>query len=99
MTLFNPAIDIVRASDPVTSHLSAQELTSSGQRARMVAIAYDAVKNNPGLTAAELERKCGYTDGAIRKRLNDLRSKSMARTGAARTCSITGRSAQTWWAA
>lgn len=87
---------IVRAADPMTSHESAESLTSSGERARMMEVAENALRSSPGLTSKELERQHGYTDGELRKRLNDLRTAGRARVGETRKCSITGRSAQTW---
>lgn len=87
---------IARTSDPVTSHDAAAQVTDGGERQRMMRVAADGLLLWPGLTAKELEAKLGYSDGAIRKRLNDLRLKGEAHTGPARKCTLTGKLAMTW---
>lgn len=93
-----PGKELHRRSDPETSKLAAVDLASSGQRERMAEIALGLVEANPGRTAAELEALSGLTDGKVRKRLNDLWHKGRIEKGEARKCSVTGKSAQTWWA-
>jgi hypothetical protein len=88
---------IARATDPSTSHEAAEELTSSGERQRMMAVTLDGLRLHPGLTAKELEERLGFSDGAVRKRLNDLRHAGHATNGLDRVCSLTGKKAQTWF--
>lgn len=87
---------ISRNSDPETSHDAAADLTASGARSRMASITLAGLRENPGLTSKELEKLLGFEDGAIRKRLNDLRHLKLADNGPERRCSITGKTAQTW---
>lgn len=87
---------ISRPTDPVTSKKSDEEMTESGERQRMMGIALEGLIKHPDLTAKELEAKLGYSDGQIRKRLNDLRTAGLAINPTTKQCSISKKAAQTW---
>ena len=89
--------DIPRArkDHPDTSHEAAKNI----KLGKDMRFALDAISAHPGRTAGELDYlfRC-TTGGKIRKRLNDLRLVGKARKGEKRKCSITGRTAYTWYA-
>lgn len=64
------------------------ELTASQQEA------HEALKNNPGSTAAELERK--YNDQNLHKRLSELYRLGFAEKGSKRHCKVSKRKVDTW---
>ena len=59
-------------------------------------IARDLVARHPNQTANELEKIAGYTNGQIRKRLNDLRHEGEVYNPASRICSVTETRAFIW---
>jgi hypothetical protein len=88
---------LARPSHPQTSHDAADEFRDCGQHAADMAAALAAVKRHPGCTAAEIEAREGTRDGKIRKRLAALAdTHGLIRRGTARTCGVTGKTAQTW---
>jgi hypothetical protein len=99
LPLFNlPSTPLARPADPSTSHEAADHIDATGVRSRMMRLALDLITANPGRAAAELEEMSGFHDGAVRKRLNDLRHAGRAKVGEPRTCAVTGRRAKTWFA-
>lgn len=93
-----PPKALSRASDPLSSHEAADTLAESGQLGRMMRVTLEMLMAYPGRTVRELETRAGVENGVYRKRLNDLRVASMARTGDPRRCRVTGRTVATWWA-
>lgn len=88
---------ISRSSDPETSHCAADEITGDGSRSRMMRLALEVVRANPGCTANELDQLCNCKDGAIRKRLTDLEKLGLVKTGEVRKSKVTGKMNQTWY--
>lgn len=88
-----------RATDPVTSHLSAAEHTDSGKRGRHIGIVIDAVRRHPGKTSAEIAPLCGLERHEVARRTADAEHARAIRKGEIRRCNTSGRSAVTWWPA
>lgn len=88
-----------RVSDPVTSHLAADDHTASGKRGRHIGIVIDAVHRHPGKTSAELSPLCGLERHEVARRTADAQECGAIRKGAIRRCNTSGRSAVTWWPA
>lgn len=86
-----------RNSDPVTSHQAADHITRSGKRGQQQAQAIAAVKAFPGLTSFELAMRTDIDRYVMARRLPECVTAGAVRKGPARTCSITGRQALTWW--
>ena len=89
--------NIARKSDPVESHLAAEEITISGYRQKMACIALKLVIDNPGLTSNELEKLSGFTDGKIRKRLPELERDGLVKRGESRRSTVSNKVCCTWW--
>lgn len=88
---------LARKTDPSTSHEAARDLVSSGTLSRRINLALSVLVAHPGSTARELDRHANVTDGAVRKRLNDLRKHRLAETRGSRLCEVTGKTAQLWY--
>jgi len=88
--------DIARNTDPVESHQAAAEITNDGSRRRMMELTLQLLQSTPNLTANELEARHGYSDGQLRKRLNDLRKEGLVEKGPSRKSRITGKTNATW---
>lgn len=93
LSLFSP---IARNTDPVTSHLAAQEVTREGIRGKQALIVLEAVRRYPGRTSMELSRLCELDRYQISRRLADLEHAGEVEKGEARMCDIAGRLAVTW---
>lgn len=91
------ATELARRTDPWTSHEAAKVITADGSRERWTEMARQLLARLPGSTARELEAAGGVSDGFLRKRLGELRERSEAHNGTPRTCSVSGKKAQTWW--
>lgn len=93
---------LARADDPETSKESARDLVESGAAAGMMETALKYVRRLPNSTAKELDWEFAhdtgknYTDGPIRKRLNDLKKNGKVEQGEKRKCKITGKKSITW---
>lgn len=87
---------LVRKDDPITSHISADELTASGKRSRQKMIVLDALRRFPGSTSQELAMKSGLNNDMVHKRLPDLRRDNFACNGDPRRCKVTHKLALTW---
>lgn len=101
MTLLSN-VPIARRRDPSTSHESAEHITKNGSRARQQNATLDLVRRFPGHTSAELAVKSELAGGDIdrwtaARRLPELRKAWLVKTGEARSCSISGRRALTWY--
>ena len=89
---------IARKRDPITSKLSARELSKTGARARQQHAVLVALKRYSNCTSAELARKFGMNRYATARRLPELLSAKLAMRSIKRNrfCSITGRLCFTW---
>lgn len=87
---------IARNSDPSTSHEAAATLNRTGGRLRMRDIAKNLVARYPDHTANELEELAGYTNGQIRKRLNDLLHAGEVIKSGYRICRKSQSRSATW---
>lgn len=88
---------IARRRDPDSSHLAAKEITASGQRAAQQAQAIAAVKQFPGRTSQELCELTGLDRYMLARRLPECITANGVRKGIQRRCSVTGKTALTWW--
>lgn len=88
-----------RASDPNSSHEAADHITTTGIRAAQQKLATTAVEGYPGLTSLELGRRTGICRFTLARRLPECRTAGTVRQGQERRCSISGRTAVTWWPA
>lgn len=87
---------LARRTDPVTSHEAAREI--AGSVAALETWAAECVASAPGLTQRELgARFCPDDLRRIGRRLSECARKGLIKRGPVRKCSITGRSAETWW--
>jgi len=86
-----------RKTDPATSALAEDEITSSGARARQVDRVYRLVQQNDGYTSAELAVMGGVDRHMVARRLPDLQHKGLVKKGGQRQCEIRNRQAVTWW--
>lgn len=93
--LFHPS-HLARATDPATSHEAAASIDLGAlQRA-----ALEAVRASEGRTATELAIANGHGDPRVfNRRLGELEKGGYVIRGKARRCSVTGRSAATWFLA
>ena len=93
---FDPPADdghtLSRRTDPETSHEAARSLPL-GDR---MTFALSILTLRPGSTASELDAATLAPSGTVRKRLNDLRKRGLAKTDGTRTCRVTGKRAQVW---
>lgn len=86
-----------RTSDPITSHLAAEQHTASGARAHQQAQTAAAVRAYPGKTSQELADLTRLDRYALARRLPECVTAGVVRKGTPRHCGITGRLALTWW--
>lgn len=86
-----------RHTDPMSSHLAAEQITTDGTRGQQQAQAVAAVRAFPGLTSFELAMKTELDRYMLARRLPECVTGGAVHKGDARTCSITGRQALTWW--
>lgn len=92
--LFDPHC-LARTSDPQTSHDAAASIVPHLPRLQRQAL--EAVAMTPGRTSTELARLHGVHDPRVyNRRLTELARLGLVVRGAARRCSVTGRSAATW---
>lgn len=85
-----------RATDDVSSHLAAEDVTRSGARQRHIEIVATAVRKHPGMTSAELAVLCGLDRHETARRLPDAITAGLVKKGELRACARSGRLAVTW---
>ena len=85
-----------RNSDPITSHLSGEEIARSGARASQQSRVFFMVATEEGSTSAELADSFDELRHMVARRLPELEGVYLKK-GERRTCSISGRKAVTWW--
>lgn len=88
---------IARASDPVSSHLAAAEITANGTRAAQAAEVLRLLRLHPGTTSRELSRLTYVDRYVAARRLPELTATGQVRRGDLRPCCVSGRLAVTWW--
>lgn len=96
LSLFNP---IARNSDPVTSHLAAQEITEEGIRQTQAEIVLETIRQYPGHTSFELSRLCSLDRYQTERRCSDLKDPkngALVKQCEKKICDISGRLAVTW---
>lgn len=88
-----------RATDPVTSHMAAENLTQSGVRCKQQAEVLSAIWCNEGCTAHELAKRTGLDYYKIMRRGAELRLAGVVKENRfdKRRCTVSGRMALTWW--
>ena len=84
-------------NDPLSSHLAAAELTSSGRRASQKAeiVTWLRTQESP-LTSMEIAHAAGLDRYMVARRLPDLERDGLVERGAMRICRESGRPAITW---
>lgn len=95
-----PAIETpaARATDPVTSHIAAEEVTKSGLRGRQQKEVYEALRKFPGRTSAELAVVACLDRHAVARRLPELKKAGFATYDEEerRLCWVTNRPCVVW---
>jgi len=88
---------IAATADPISSHLAAAELTSSGRRASQKAeiVVWLRGQIRP-LTSMEIAHAAGLDRYMVARRLPDLERDGMVERCAMRECSASNRPAITW---
>lgn len=91
-----------RKNDPVTSHIAAQDIVSSGVFERQKDIVYDFLieKNMEGInpTSAELAAMGNMDRYTPSRRLPDLEKEGKVKKMSPRTCTVTKKKCVTWFA-
>ena len=93
---------LARATDPETSHLSAEETVREGKAASIAALVLLAVQAQPGQTAGELSEATGLAYDQVWRRCSDLKKPTKTRRarikeGPLRRWPRTGRLQVTLW--
>lgn len=96
--LAEEARPLARSSDPVTSKLAARELVKTGELGRQHRLVLEALKKRPGMTSDELAANAQINRYTCARRLPELAASGLARRGARRVSTLSGRSAVTWFA-
>ncbi len=88
---------LAAAADPISSHLAAAELTSSGRRASQKAeiVAWLRTQERP-LTSMEITHAADLDRYMVARRLPDLERDGFVERGPMRVCTASGRPAITW---
>lgn len=92
-----PPSTLVRASDPLPSHLAAAEVARTGVRAAQADAVLTAVRRYPGRTSRELAVLMGADRHMVARRTSEL-APALIRKGEPRECAEGRRLALTWWA-
>lgn len=83
-----------RNSDPLSSHLSGEQITKSGNRQSQINLVVEMVGREQGKTSAELAEINCVDRYMVARRLPDAIE---VEKGAMRICSVSKRKAVTWW--
>lgn len=86
-----------RNSDPITSHLAAEENVVSGRNAAQQDLTAKAVERYPGLTSLELSKRSRIDRYTLARRLSECEESGTVKRGPTKRCSVSGRTAVTWW--
>jgi hypothetical protein len=88
---------LAAARDPISSHLAAAELTSSGRRASQKAAIVKWLRSQERLlTSMEIAHAGGLDRYMVARRLPDLERDGLVERGPMRDCRESGRPAITW---
>lgn len=85
-----------RTTDISTSHEAARHVVNSGLQQHQQACAIVAVRQNPGLTSAELAGVTGLDRFMLARRLPEALAEGLVFRGEPRKCGVSGRRACTW---
>jgi hypothetical protein len=90
-----------RNSDPIGSHMAADDVTASGKRQSHIRILSEIVANNPGMTSAEIafmvsDKHPDLNRHEVARRLADGKGGAL-RQGVSRKCRQSNRMCITWW--
>jgi hypothetical protein len=90
-----------RNSDPITSHMAADDVTVTGKRQSHIRILSEVVANNPGMTSAEIafmisDKHPDINRHEVARRLADAKGCTL-RQGVSRKCRQSRRMCITWW--
>ncbi len=91
------ATPAARRRDPVSSHLAAAHITRSGKRGAQQDQATAAVRQFPGHTSFELAMLTELDRYMLARRASECEAAGRIRRGELRRCSVSGRTALTWW--
>lgn len=88
-----------RTTDPDTSRMAAKRIAESGALAHQRETCLQAVRAEPGLTAAEIAQVVGCERHVPSRRLPELRRAGLVASprDRARVCRVTGNVSLTWW--
>lgn len=99
-TLFDipePTPSLARNSDPISSHLAAEETITSGRRDSQKRDILKFLKTySEPVTSMELAHRSGMDRYIVARRLPDLEKDYKVERGPMRECRISGRMAITW---
>jgi len=88
---------LAAAADPISSHLAAAELTSSGRRASQKRDIVNWLRGQSRpLTSMEIGNAAGLDRYMVARRLPDLEKDGLVERCAMRECAISRRPAITW---
>lgn len=102
LDLFSPApmmriaTPAARNTDPITSHIAAEEHTASGKRSHQQAQCAAAVRAHPGHTSFELAMLTRLDRYMLARRLPECELAGTVRRDDPKHCDVTGRLAITW---
>jgi hypothetical protein len=90
-----------RNSDPITSHMAANDVTTSGKRQTHIRMLSEIVTRNPDMTSAEIafmvaDKHPELTRHEVARRLADCKGTTL-RQGASRKCKQSNRMCITWF--
>ena len=91
-------LKLSRTNDPVTSKIAAEKMVKTEKVKRQREMCLDAVRQQPGRTAAEYAKILGIERHIPSRRLPDLRDKFVV-NGFKRVCNETKNPSLTWWPA
>lgn len=94
---FSDRASLAASSDPISSHIAAAEVTSSGRRASQKAaiVTWLRIQERP-LTSMEIAHAAGLDRYMCARRLPDLERDGLVERGPMRICAESGRPAITW---
>ncbi len=86
-----------RSTDINTSRAAYEHVVSSGQQAAQQDQAAGAVTSHPGMTSNELSQATCLDRYMLARRLPELLKDGRVWRGPNKPCSVSGRTACTWW--
>ena len=86
-----------RRTDPESSHAAALHITRTGKRGAQQDQAAAAVRHYPAHTSFELALLTELDRYMLARRASECEAAGRIRRGELRRCSVSGRTALTWW--